>query len=273
MNVRLMIRRPALIAATLMLGLVLVAVVTPSALVSHPDTISLVNTLSPPSTSHLLGTDELGRDTLARIVYGARPSMLVGLGATTLGGLLGIVWGLTAALGGKVVDEVAMRAADVLLAFPSILLALLVVAVLGPSTRNVAVAVGAALSPGFARIVRVQALVVRRMGYVQAATILGLSPRTVIARHVLPNVLGPLLVLATMTVGTSIVTGASLSFLGLGTQPPAPEWGAMLSEARNYLGQDLSLAVFPGLAITLTVIAIGVIGRELQQRFEARVAA
>jgi peptide/nickel transport system permease protein len=272
MNVRLPVRRPGMIVAVAILVLVLTAVVWPSSLASHPDSINPLDALAPPSGSHLLGTDELGRDTLARIVYGARPSMLIGLGGTAFGVVLGAAWGLVAALGGKAVDEVAMRAADVLLAFPSILLALLVVAVLGPGTRNITIAIAIALSPGFGRIVRVQALGVRRTGYVQAATGLGLPRAVVVARHVLPNVLGPLLALATMAVGTSIVTGASLSFLGLGPQPPAPEWGAMLSEARNYLQQDIWLAIFPGVAITITVIAVSVVGRELQQRFEGRVS-
>jgi peptide/nickel transport system permease protein len=266
--------RPGLVLACAFLALVCVAAAWPGLLAAQaPNAINPAYALQNPSAAHLLGTDQLGRDSFARLVYGARYSLSLGLASTALAGLAGAGWGLIAALGGKVADEVSMRLADIFLSFPSILLALLVVAVLGPGPGNVTVAIAVSLAPGFARVVRVQGLVVKNSEYVTAATVLGLRRRTVIARHIAPNVLSPLAVLVTMNVGASIIAGASLSFLGLGVQPPASEWGAMLAQSRDYLQNDWALAVFPGLAITLTVISIGVLGRELQARFEGRTAS
>jgi peptide/nickel transport system permease protein len=262
--------RPGLVLAVAFFALVCVAALWPGLFASGPDTINPADALAGPSAAHLFGTDQLGRDTFARVVYGARYSLSLGLISATLAGAAGAVWGLAAALGGKVADEVAMRLADVFMSFPSILLALLVIVVLGPDTRNVVVAIAVSLAPGFARVVRVQAMVVRGSGYVTAAVALGVPRRLIMVRHIAPNVLLPLAVLVTMNVGTSIIAGSSLSFLGLGVQPPASEWGAMLSQSRDYLQNDWALAVFPGLAITLTVISVSVIGRHLQARFEGR---
>ncbi|HEX7660030.1 MAG TPA: ABC transporter permease [Pseudonocardiaceae bacterium] len=165
-----------------------------------------------------------------------------------------------------------MRLADVFLSFPSVLMALLVVAVLGPGAVNVTVAITISLAPGFARVVRVRALVVRDAPYVRAATNLGVPSARNLLRHIAPNTLAPLLILATMNIGTAIITGASLSFIGLGVQPPAADWGAMLAQSRDYLGASWTLAVFPGGAITLTVLAVSIIGREVQARYEGRQA-
>jgi peptide/nickel transport system permease protein len=263
-------RHLPIVFSVVILTLVVVAAAFPGLLASGPNDINPLDILKPPSIHHLFGTDQLGRDTFSRVVYGARYSLLLGVIATGLASVVGAVWGLAAALGGRATDELGMRLADIFMAFPSVLLALLVVAVLGPSDRNVTIAIAIALAPGFARIVRVQALVVRESGYVQAATGLGIKRSIVILRHIVPNVLSPLLVLATMNVGTAIIAGASLSFIGLGVQPPATDWGSMLSGAQSYLQNDWALAVFPGLAITLTVIAISVIGRRLQAGFEGR---
>jgi peptide/nickel transport system permease protein len=262
--------RPGVAVAGVFLIVVVVAVIWPGLFASGPDNINPIDALQGPSLSHLFGTDQLGRDTFARVVYGARTSVFLGVGPTIAGGVVGAIWGLVAGLGGGVVDEAAMRVADIFMSFPSTLMALLVVAVLGPSTRNVVIAIAVSLAPVFARIVRVQTLVVKDSQYVHAAVSLGVRRRGVVARHVVPNVVGPLLVLLTMNVGTSILAGSSLSFLGLGPQPPTPEWGSMLSQARDYLQSDWALAVFPGLAVTLTVVAVSVVGRQLQARFEGR---
>jgi peptide/nickel transport system permease protein len=262
--------RPGLLLSAAFLALVCVAAAWPGLLASAPNTINPADALQGPSGAHLLGTDELGRDTLARVIYGARYSLLLGLASTALAGTAGAIWGLVAALGGRAADEIAMRVADIFMSFPAILLALLVVAVLGPGPWNVAVAIAVSLAPGFARVVRVQAMVVKDAEYVVAAIALGRRWRTIAARHVAPNLLGPLAVLMTMNVGTSIIAGASLSFLGLGVQPPASEWGAMLAQSRDYLQNDWALAVFPGVAITLTVVCVSVLGRELQARLEGR---
>ncbi|MFL1428562.1 MULTISPECIES: ABC transporter permease [unclassified Nocardiopsis] len=266
-------RRPlppvGVLAAAAFLAVAAVAAVAPDLLAGPHHTVDPAAALLGPSWEHPLGTDQLGRDVWARVVHGARASLAVGLGATVPAAVIGSLWGLLAALGGPVVDRIAMRIADVFLSFPDILVALLVVAILGPGTVNVAVALTVALSPGFARVVRVQTHVVRRSSYVRAAVNLGVHPARIVLRHTAPNVLLPLLALATMNVGTALIAGASLGFLGLGPQPPQPEWGAMLAQARNYLGASWTLGLFPGAAITLTVMSVTVVGRALRDRFEA----
>lgn len=266
-------RRPApvgLIVAAGFLGLLLVAAIRPQFFASGPNVINPLDPLAGPSAHHLLGTDQLGRDIYSRLVYGTRPALLLGIGSVVLASLLGSAWGFVAGLGGRVTDEVAMRAADVFLAFPAILMALLVVVVLGPGLRNTATAIAVATAPGFARIVRVQTMMVRDSLYVRSAVTLGIRRIVVIFRHVVPNVLSPLLAVAVMSVGTAIVAGSSLSFLGLGTQPPTADWGAMLAEGQNYMQADWTIELFPGLAITVTVIALSVVGRALQGRIEGR---
>ncbi|WP_346012314.1 ABC transporter permease [Streptomyces sp. SID3343] len=228
--------------------------------------------LQGPSGEHWFGTDQLGRDVFARVVHGARPSLLLGLGATAIALVGGTLWGLAAALGGRIADQVCMRLADVSLSLPELLLALFVVTLLGRGTVNVMVAVAIAAMPGYARLVRAQALVVRRSGYVEAATGLGLRRPVLIARHVLPNAIGPLLVLGTVGFGTSLIYASGLSFLGLGAQPPSPEWGAMLSEGRGFLETAWWIGVFPGAAVTCAVIAVNVAGRHARTRFAGGIA-
>lgn len=263
-------RRLGLALAVLFFVLVCLVALFPDLFAGHADGIDPTNALRGPTADHLFGTDQLGRDTFGRVVHGARASLALGFGATALAALVGIVWGLAAGLGGRVADEATMRIADIFMSVPTTLMALLVVAVLGAGGPSVAVAIAVSLSPGFARVVRVQILVIKRAGYVQSATALGIRRRDVVGRHILPNALPPMLVLTTMNVGQSIIAGASLSFLGLGPQPSSEEWGSMLSQARDYLQDAWALAVFPGLAIALTVISISVIGRELRVRFEGR---
>jgi len=263
---------PVLAAAVVIALLVLVAAFPGLVTSVSPTATDPVGALAPPSGAHWLGTDELGRDELARIVYGARPSLLIGLGATVLAVAGGALLGVAAALGGRVGDSVLMRLVDVLLALPQLMLALLVITVLGTGTANTAVAVAVGLIPGYARIVRAEAQVVRRSGYVEAAVGLGLRRRSVVARHILPNALGPLLVVATIGFGAAIITASGLSFLGLGAQPPSPEWGAMLSDGRDYLAVGWWLGLFPGAAITLSVVSVNLAGRHLQARFTRRTA-
>jgi peptide/nickel transport system permease protein len=259
-----------LIVSAGFLGLVLAAAIRPQLFATGPNVISVLDTLASPSAHHPLGTDQLGRDIYSRLVYGTRPALLLGIGSVALASLLGSVWGFVAGLGGRVTDEVAMRAADVFLAFPAILMALLVVVVLGPGLRNTAIAIAVAVAPGFARIVRVQTMIVRDSLYVRGSVTLGIRRSTVIVRHVVPNVLSPLLAVAVMSVGTAIVAGSSLSFLGLGVQPPTADWGAMLAGGQNYMQADWTIELFPGLAITLTVIALSMVGRALQGHIEGR---
>jgi peptide/nickel transport system permease protein len=259
----------ALAAAVLLL--VAVAALWPGLLATDPpNAVDPTQALLGPGPGHWFGTDQLGRDIYSRVVHGARPSLLLGLGATLVAVGAGAVLAMIAVVGGRVADEIVMRLTDVLLAFPGALLALLVVAVLGPGTGNATLAIGAAFAPGFARLVRGEALVVRESDYVRAATVLGYRRAEVYLRHVLPNALPPLLVLATLSVGTAVLAGSALSFLGLGPQPPSPEWGAMLSAGRDLLGSTWAIAVFPGAALTATVVCVNVVGRDLRNRFEGR---
>ncbi|MFE3197648.1 ABC transporter permease [Embleya sp. NPDC059237] len=223
--------------------------------------------LQGPGAEHWFGTDQLGRDVFARVLHGARPSLLLGLGATVFALIGGTLWGLASALGGRVADQVGMRLADIMLSLPELLLALFVVTLLGRGTVDVMIAVAVAAMPGYARLVRAEALVVRRSGYVEAAAGLGLRRGVLIARHVLPNAIGPLLVLGTVGFGTSLIYASGLSFLGLGAQPPSPEWGAMLSEGRGFLETAWWIGVFPGAAVTCAVIAVNVAGRHARARF------
>ncbi len=262
--------RPVLSVSIVFVVLVLVAAAFPGVIAADPNTTDPANALAGPSSQHLFGTDQLGRDIYDRVIWGTRTSIVLGIGAVTLASVVGALWGLLAAMGGRLADETLMRLADVLMSFPPILMSLLIVALLGPGQRNVIIAIAAAALPGFARLVRVQAMAIRNAPFIQAATALGVSRPRIICRHIIPNVAGPLTVVATTQIGGAIVAGASLSFLGLGTQPPAPEWGSMLSQSRDYLQNSWAMIAFPGLAVVLTIAALSVVGRELQLRFEGR---
>ncbi|MFJ8017165.1 ABC transporter permease [Streptomyces sp. NPDC096339] len=263
--------RPGVALAVAVLALILLAALAPSLFTGAgaTDTDPLA-ALRPPSGAHWFGTDQLGRDVFARVVHGTRYSLAIGAAATGAGVALAVVWGLAAALSGRFGDALLMRAADVLLALPGLLLALLVVLVAGKGVTGTTIAVAVGTAPGFARVVRAQALVVRRSGYVESAVTLGVPRLLIVVRHVLPNTLGPLLVLATVTLGASISTGAALSYLGLGAQPPTPEWGAMLTEGQGFLDQAWWIALFPGLLLLATVLAVTVVGRHAQNRAEGR---
>ncbi|WP_033823135.1 ABC transporter permease [Kitasatospora sp. MBT63] len=260
--------------AGVLLALIVLAALAPG-LLTHASPVETdpARALTAPGGAHWFGTDQLGRDLFARVLYGTRPSLLLGLGASALAVAGGALLGLTAALGGRAVDQVLMRGADVLLALPPILLALLAVAVLGSGAVNVMLAIAIAFVPGYARIVRAETLVVRQSGYVEAAVLLGRRRSSLILRHILPNAIGPMLVLAAVGFGASLIAASGLSFLGLGPQPPSPEWGAMLSQGRNFLQTAWWIGIFPGAAITLTALVVGVLGRYAQRRFTRRTAA
>ncbi|MFI5842711.1 ABC transporter permease [Catenuloplanes sp. NPDC051500] len=261
-------RRTVVLLCGAVLALITLVAVAPGLFSTHsPADIDPVNALRGPGAGHWLGTDQLGRDVYSRIVHGTRPSLLLGAGSTVVAVVAGTLLGLAAGLGGPVADTSLMRLTDVLLALPPLLLALLVVAVLGNGTGNVMLAVGIAFVPGYARLARAETLLVRRSGYVESATLLGLPRWLTVLRHVLPNALTPLLVLATVGFGTALISASGLSFLGLGPQPPSPEWGAMLAGGREFLQLAWWIAVFPGAAVTLTVLAVNVVGREAQRRF------
>ncbi|GIG88440.1 ABC transporter permease [Plantactinospora endophytica] len=263
--------RPGLVAAGGFLAVVLLAVLWPAALTDvDPLAADPFAVLRPPDGAHWFGTDHLGRDVFARVVYGARHSLAIGLAATGLAVTAGVLLGLLAGLAHRIADEALSRTFDALSAFPMLLLALLFVAVAGPGTASLIVAIGIATLPHYARVARAQTLLVRRAGYVRQAVAFGSSRFRLVLRHVLPNVVGPVPVLAVIGLGEAILVASGLSFLGMGPQPPSPEWGAMLSEARNYLRVAWWGAILPGVAVTLTVVSLTVLGRHLQRRFDGR---
>lgn len=266
-------RLAGVVPAIAFLLLATVAAVRPGPLARHdPLLADPLGTLLPPSAQHWFGTDHLGRDVFARVIHGARHSLTIGLAATALAVAVALLLGLVAGLAHRVVDEAFSRAFDALAAFPELLLALLFITFTGPGTASIVIAIALFSVPRYARVVRAQTLVTRRAGYVEQALTLGLSRPRLVVRHVLPNVLGPLPILATIGLGQAIINAAALSFLGMGPQPPSPEWGVMLAEGRNYLRVAWWTGILPGVAVTLTVISLTVVGRRMQRRFEGRSA-
>ncbi|MEV7875717.1 ABC transporter permease [Microbacterium sp. NPDC089188] len=264
-------RTAALGAAGVVLAAIALAAVAPTLLATHDPLLTDVRSaLQPPSAAHWFGTDQSGRDVYSRVVHGAGRSVGIGLLATTLALAVGVVAGSLSAVAPRFVDAATMRVVDVLLAFPEFLVALLVVAVLGPGAVNVAIAVTIAAVPVYVRLARAQTRSLAAAEHVEAARLIGVPAAVVHVRHVLPGVLGAVSVLATIGIGTSILAAAGLSFLGLGPTEPTPEWGLMLSAGRNLLLQAPWVALFPGVAITATVVSVSVIGRILRARVEER---
>ena len=263
-------RRPwGLYVAVAFALLLAVAALAPQALTTHlPTAVDYGAALQPPSIAHVFGTDESGRDLYTRIVWGARESLLIGLGAAAVGICTALVLGSVAALAVKPVAVIADRFVEVMFAFPALLLALLLIAVAGPSAATEVLAVGLGTAPGYARMIRGQILGAKNSGYVEAATALGHSRSRIIRAHILPNALRPLVAVFALSVGQSIVWASSLSFLGLGVAPPSSEWGALLDAGRAYITQAWWLVVVPGLVIVAVALAATTIGRHLQLRLE-----
>jgi peptide/nickel transport system permease protein len=259
------------VAAVVLLGLVVAAAAPGLLAPGDPLAVSPVDAFTAPSLAHPLGTDESGRGIWTRIVHGAGASLTIGLLATLLGTGLGVLLGVAAGFGdgrwpGRAADAGVSRLLEVLFALPGLLLALVVIAFTGPGAVPATLAVGLATAPGYARIVRTQVRRVRRSAMVEAAVVLGRRPATVLLRHVLPNALAPVVVLATLGLGQAVVWASSLSYLGLGSPPPAPEWGAMLSAGRTYVQVAWWTTVFPGLAVVLTAASSTIVGRALARR-------
>ena len=267
---------------TALFGLVVVAAVFVTAFGANwvtpwdPIEQDITNRLRPPGSTdvagrvHLLGTDHLGRDLLARVIFGARPALMVGFAAVAISGLLGLMVGLTSGFFGGWVDDVCMRLADIQLAFPFILLAIAVIGVLGPSLPVIIVVIGVSSWVVYARVVRSEVLSLREREFVQAALALGGGDGRVVLRHILPNTLTPWLVVATLDMARVIVIESALSFLGLGVQPPTPTWGGMLADGRVYISTAWWLATFPGLAILVTVLGINLFGDGLRDTLDPR---
>jgi peptide/nickel transport system permease protein len=246
--------------ALLTIALIIVALAAPLLSPYDPSVQDTSRRLESPSREHILGMDDLGRDVLSRIIWGSRVSLRVGFSVVILASLVGVSLGAISGYFGGAIDTLVMRVSDILLAFPGILLAIAMVAVLGPSLNNVILALATIGWVGYARLVRGQVLKVREMEYVTAARALGARSFRVILRHVLPNVINPVIVMATLGLAGAILAEAALSFLGLGVQPPTPSWGAMLTAGRRYLGLANHLAVYPGIAIMLAVMGLNFLG-------------
>ena len=230
----------------------------------------MASRLQGPSLSHPFGTDELGRDVLSRVLIAARASLLVGLVSVGIALTAGVVLGLVAGFYGRRVDDVVMRLMDMLFAFPAILLAIAILAVLGPGIVNVMIAIGVVYTPIFARITRASVLSVREEVYVRAARSLGVGDLRLLRLHVLPNVLAPIIVQTSLSLAFAILSEAALSFLGLGVQPPDPSWGRMLLEGRGFVEQAWWMGVFPGIAIFVTVLSFNVVGDALRDALDPR---
>jgi peptide/nickel transport system permease protein len=258
-----------LVVAVLLAAAVLAPILAPADPTrTDPDQVLLA-----PGRGHFLGTDQYGRDVWSRILHGASASLQVGLISVGIAVSGGMLLGLLSGYYGRLVDLALMRVVDVMLAFPSILLALGIVAVLGPSLNNVMLAVGIAGVPVYTRLVRGQVLATRALAYVEAARTTGCGDARIVGRHIVPNIVAPVIVVATLGVAGAILTGAALSFLGVGAQPPSSEWGAMLSDGRSFLRQAWWVTTFPGLAITITVLAINMVGDGLRDALDPRLKA
>jgi len=268
---RRFLRRPLAVAGVVIaLAFVAVAIFAPWVAPYSPNETDFEALLAKPSLDHLLGTDELGRDILSRIIWGARASIQAGVFATLLAIVIAVPIGLVAGYFRGWADLVISRLTDVLLAFPFLILAVGLAAILGPSLLNATLAIGIAAVPGLVRITRGETLALREEDYVRAAVVNGASDLVVLGRHILPNMTSTLLVQATVTIPAAIIAEAALSFLGLGVQPPTPSWGVMLADAQSYLSEAPQLALYPGLAIFFCSLSFNLLGDGLRDVFDPR---
>lgn len=262
--------RGAVLGLIVLLGLLVMAVLAPVISPYDPVAQELPNQNQPPSVGHWLGTDRLGRDTLSRVIWGARLSFFTGVGSVLVGGAQGSILGLVAGYYHGWADGIIVRVVDLLLAFPLYLSAIFVVAVLGPSQLNTVLAVGIATTPAFARLTRGEVLGEREKEYILAARALGTSNGRVIIRHILPNIIAPLLVLASLNIGNAVLVEASLSFLGLGPPPPTPSWGLMVNDGMVVLRRAPWVSLVPGVAVALLVLASNLLGDGLRDALDPR---
>ena len=267
---RLARQRGAVVGVVILMTLAVVALGAPWLSTRNPIKTAPREALQPPGARFLLGSDQLGRDVASRVMHGARISLTVGLISVSIALVTGAPIGLVSGFYGGRVDAVLMRIIDVLLAFPGILLALAIVSVLSPGLNNVMIAVGLSNVPAYARLTRASVLTAREQLYVEAARALGGRDLFILVRYIVPNVVAPLIVTATLGLGTAILAAAALSFIGLGSQPPLPEWGRMLAEGRDYLREAWWISTFPGVGLMLTVLAMNLLGDGLRDVLDPR---
>ncbi|AXF03466.1 ABC transporter permease [Paraburkholderia hospita] len=268
--VRFMCNKAAVFGAILVALIVVMAVFAPWLTQYDPVQASFMTVRQAPSAAHWFGTDELGRDVLSRLLYGARASLLAGVVSVGIAVVLGVPLGLLAGYFGKLVDGVISRIADALLSIPFLILAIALSAFLGPSLTNAMAAIGISAMPRFIRLTRGQAISVKAEEYVEGARAIGLDHARIILRYILPNVLPPIIVQASLTVASAIIAEASLSFLGLGQLPPSPSWGSMLNTAKDFVSQAPWMSIFPGIAIFLAVLGFNLLGDGLRDALDPR---
>ena len=261
---RIFSNKTASISFIFILCLVFIAVIGPYLTVYHPNVPDTSNRLASPSAKHFFGTDHHGRDIFTRIIHGMPLSLYIGVISVLIGATIGVVLGMISGYYGGFIDSFIMRCMDVLFAFPGILLALALVSVLGNSLHHLILAVSIFLVPMFARIVRSSTLAICQLEYIDAMKVLGASDIRIIFKHIFPNIVSPIIVQATLSIASAILTASTLSFLGLGVQPPTPEWGAMLNEGKDYMYQAPHVAFFPGLAIMFVVLVFHIFGDGLR---------
>jgi peptide/nickel transport system permease protein len=260
----------SIIGVIILLALILMSISAPLITHFNPITITPKDRLLSPNAVHLMGTDNFGRDMFTRVVFGGRISLSVGIISVFVALLFGVPMGLVSGYYGGKLDSVIMRVVDVMLAFPGILLALVIIAILGPSIFNVMIAVGISAIPTYARVTRSSVLKTKQEMFIDAAKLMGCRNGRIILSHILPNILGPVVVISTLGIGGAIISGSALSFLGLGATAPTPEWGLLLSEGRNYLAQAWWITTFPGIAIMITVLSINLIGDGLRDALDPK---
>jgi peptide/nickel transport system permease protein len=267
---RLRRHRIGMIGLTIVVILIIVAVFGEALAPYPPNKMVFTDQFLPPSLAHPMGTDDFGRDIFSRVLVGARVSLMVGIISVGIAATVGTTLGMVAGYGRRVVDEVIMRAMDVLFAFPTILLALAIMAILGKGVANAMIAIGIVYIPIFARVARGAVLQVRNQEFVHAANALGGRDGHILWRHIFPNILAPIIVETSLSLSFAILAEAALSFFGLGTQPPDPSWGRMLAEGREFFNQSLWLAIFPGLAIMISVMGFNFLGDGLRDSLDPR---
>ncbi len=260
----------AVVSLVVLIVLVLIAIFAPLLAPYSYSEQNVLNANASPSAEHLLGTDDLGRDILSRLIYGTRQSLQMGIFSVAIGAVIGIIVGSISGYFGSWVDNLCMRLLDIYQAIPMFLLCVALAAILGPSLRNAIIALGLGVVPGFARIMRASVMTVREKEYIEAAKSINCGTGRIIIKHIIPNAIGPMIVQITMGVGSCILSGAALSFIGLGVQPPIPEWGTMISEARSVMRQYPTQALYPGICVMISVLACNLLGDGLRDALDPR---